>query len=87
MFDPELGEILFFSGQRDDKYLQDVVAYNVHTDIVTELQPDCPENGNREASFGQKTAIDSELKEIYTYELRLRHWRISWLIVTTASAA
>lgn len=64
----DVTKILYiFAGQREDKYLSDMYAYDTKTRIATELFSNSTLAGGPEASFTQRAVIDPVLKEIYVF--------------------
>jgi len=67
VLDP-ISHILFiFAGQRDDKYLSDMHAYDILSNTVTELFSNSSAAGGPDPCFTQRAIIDVRLKEIYVY--------------------
>lgn len=58
--------LYIFAGQREDKYLSDMYAYNITKNSATELYSSFTANGGPDACFTQRAVLDKELKEIYT---------------------
>jgi hypothetical protein len=59
--------LYIFAGQREDKYLSDMYAYDTKTGIATEIFSNFTISGGPEASFTQRAVIDPALKEIYIF--------------------
>jgi hypothetical protein len=57
--------LYIFSGQRDDKYLSDMYAYDIKTGISCEIFSNFSIAGGPEACFTPRAVIDTALKEIY----------------------
>jgi hypothetical protein len=57
--------LFIFAGQRDDKYLSDMYAYDVITNTATELYRNFTTSGGPDACFTQRAVLDRGLKEIY----------------------
>ena len=65
VFEPTAKTLYIFAGQRDDKYLSDMYAYDIATNTATELYSNFTMRGGPDACFTQRAAIDPNLKEIY----------------------
>ncbi|KAF7983834.1 hypothetical protein HWV62_19101 [Athelia sp. TMB] len=59
--------LYIFAGQREEKYLADMYAYNIRTNSAMELFGNFSNNGGPDACFTQRAVLDKELKEIYTF--------------------
>ncbi|KAG2135782.1 Muskelin N-terminus-domain-containing protein [Suillus clintonianus] len=59
--------LFIFAGQRDDKYLSDMYAYDIASNTVTELFSNFSTSGGPDACFTQRAIIDGRLKEIYVF--------------------
>ncbi|KDR67554.1 hypothetical protein GALMADRAFT_258218 [Galerina marginata CBS 339.88] len=59
--------LYIFAGQRDDKYLSDMFAYNIETGIATEIFSNFSAAGGPDACFTQRAVIDPSLKELYVF--------------------
>ncbi|KAK0448391.1 Muskelin N-terminus-domain-containing protein [Desarmillaria tabescens] len=59
--------LFIFAGQRDDKYLSDMYAYDIATNTVTELFSNFTASGGPDACFTQRAVIDPRLKELYIF--------------------
>ena len=57
--------LYIFSGQRDDKYLSDMYAYDIKTGISCEIFSNFSIAGGPEACFTPRAVIETALKEIY----------------------
>lgn len=57
--------LFIFAGQRDDKYLADMFAYDVLTNTATEIYSNFTTTGGPDACFTQRAVLDRGLKEIY----------------------
>lgn len=65
VFDPK-GRVLYvFAGMEEEKYLSDMYAYHLDTNIVTELFSNFTASGGPDAAFAQRAVIDPSLQEIY----------------------
>jgi hypothetical protein len=67
VLDPMSHTLFIFAGQRDDKYLSDMYAYDIASNTVTELFSNFSTSGGPDACFTQRAIIDGRLKEIYVY--------------------
>ncbi|KAG2073978.1 hypothetical protein BDR04DRAFT_1126925 [Suillus decipiens] len=67
VLDPMLHTLFIFAGQRDDKYLSDMYAYDIASNTVTELFSNFSTSGGPDACFTQRAIIDGQLKEIYIF--------------------
>lgn len=65
VFDDKTQTLFIFGGQRDDKYLSDMYAYHIPSNMVTELFSNFTSAGGPDACFTQRAVIDFELQEIY----------------------
>ncbi|KAF9236152.1 hypothetical protein BU15DRAFT_50489 [Melanogaster broomeanus] len=65
--DPLTHTLFIFAGQRDDKYFSDMYAYDITSNIVTELFSSFSTSGGPDACFIQRAVIDPGLKEIYVF--------------------
>lgn len=59
--------LFIFAGQRDDKYLSDMYAYDIATNTVSELFSNFSASGGPDACSMQRAVLDAGLKEIYVY--------------------
>lgn len=66
VLDNESHILYIFAGQREDKYLSDMYAYNIKTNSAMELFANFSNDGGPDACFTQRAVLDKELKEIYT---------------------
>ncbi|EGO00214.1 hypothetical protein SERLA73DRAFT_51827 [Serpula lacrymans var. lacrymans S7.3] len=57
--------LFIFAGQRDNKYLSDMYAYDITSNVVTELFGNFSTSGGPDACFTQRAVIDAGDKEIY----------------------
>jgi hypothetical protein len=69
VLDPMSHTLFIFAGQRDDKYLSDMYAYDIASNTVTELFSNFSASGGLDACFTQRAIIDGRLKEIYVYAI------------------
>jgi hypothetical protein len=67
VLDPSSRVLYIFAGQRDNKYLADMYAYDIATNAVTELFSNFSASGGPDACFTQRAVIDPTLKELYMY--------------------
>jgi hypothetical protein len=67
VLDPMSHTLFIFAGQRDDKYLSDMYAYDIASNTVTELFSNFSASGGLDACFTQRAIIDGRLKEIYVF--------------------
>ncbi|KAG1767395.1 Muskelin N-terminus-domain-containing protein [Suillus occidentalis] len=67
VLDPMSHTLFIFAGQRDDKYLSDMYAYDIASNTVTELFSNFSTSGGPDACFTQRAIIDGRLKEIYVF--------------------
>jgi hypothetical protein len=65
VFEPTTRTLYIFAGQRDDKYLSDMYAYDVATNTAIELYSNFTTSGGPDACFTQRAVIDPKLKELY----------------------
>jgi len=57
--------LFIFAGQRDDRYLSDMYAYDINTNTATELYTNFTASRGPDACFTQRAVVDKSLKEIY----------------------
>ncbi|KAK0210441.1 Muskelin N-terminus-domain-containing protein, partial [Desarmillaria ectypa] len=67
VLEPTTKTLFIFAGQRDDKYLSDMYAYDIATNSVTELFSNFTASGGPDACFTQRAVIDPRLKELYIF--------------------
>ncbi|KAK0240471.1 Muskelin N-terminus-domain-containing protein [Armillaria nabsnona] len=67
VLEPTTKTLFIFAGQRDDKYLSDMYAYDIATNTVTELFSNFTTSGGPDACFTQRAVIDPRLKELYVF--------------------
>ncbi|KAG5643379.1 hypothetical protein DXG03_000993 [Asterophora parasitica] len=65
VLEPTTHTLYIFAGQRDDKYLSDMYAYDITTNTATELYSNFSTAGGPESCFTQRAVIDPSLREIY----------------------
>ena len=65
VLDPTSKTLYIFAGQRDDRYLSDMYAYDLNTDIAKEIFSNFTSAGGPDACFTQRAVIDPTLKELY----------------------
>lgn len=65
VLDPLTHTLFIFAGQRDNRYLSDMYAYDLESNTVTELFANFSAVGGPDACFTQRAVIDPTLKEIY----------------------
>jgi hypothetical protein len=59
--------LFIFAGQRDDRFLSDMYAYDINTNLATELYSNFTATGGPDACFTQRAVLDRGLKEIYVW--------------------
>ncbi|TFK44149.1 Muskelin N-terminus-domain-containing protein [Crucibulum laeve] len=67
VLEPNTKTLFIFAGQREEKYLSDMYAYDITTNNVTELFSDFTKAGGPDACFTQRAVIDPNLKEMYIF--------------------
>ncbi|KAG6919366.1 hypothetical protein DXG01_006915 [Tephrocybe rancida] len=67
VLEPSTRTLYIFAGQRDDKYLCDMFAYDIATNTATELFSDFSAAGGPDSSFTQRAVIDPSLRELYVF--------------------
>lgn len=65
VLEPFTRTLYVFAGQRDDKYLCDMFAYDIATNTATELFSNISAAGGPNSSFTQRAVIDPRLRELY----------------------
>ncbi|KAF5385812.1 hypothetical protein D9615_002604 [Tricholomella constricta] len=65
VLEPSTRTLFIFAGQRDDKYLSDMYAYDIATNTATELYSNFSTAGGPDSCFTQRAVIDPSLREIY----------------------
>ena len=71
VLEPSYRTLFIFAGQRDDKYLSDMYAFDLNTNTATELYSNFTAAGGPDACFTQRAVIDSNLRELYVYVLSI----------------
>lgn len=71
VLEPSSHTLYIFAGQRDDKYLSDMFAYDIATNTATELFSNFTAAGGPDACFTQRAVIDPDLRELYVYAPQL----------------
>jgi hypothetical protein len=67
VLEPTSKTLFIFAGQRDERYLSDMYAYNITTNTASELFSNFTAAGGPDACFTQRAVIDPALKEMYVY--------------------
>ncbi|KAA1472915.1 hypothetical protein DENSPDRAFT_839309 [Dentipellis sp. KUC8613] len=70
VFDPNSRMLFIFSGmygEEDQKYLADMYAYNIDTNVATEVFSNFAAAGGPERAFTKRSVIDPSLQEIYVF--------------------
>ncbi|KAI6037579.1 Muskelin N-terminus-domain-containing protein [Pisolithus marmoratus] len=67
VLDPLTHTLFIFAGQKDERYLSDMCAYDTEGNTVTELFSNFSSVGGPDACFTQRAVIDPTLKEIYVF--------------------
>ncbi|KAF8550620.1 galactose oxidase [Imleria badia] len=67
VLDPLTHTLFIFAGQRDDKYLSDMYAYDIASNAVSELFGNFSASGGPDACFTQRAVVDATLKEVYVF--------------------
>ncbi|KAG6880809.1 hypothetical protein C0993_004241, partial [Termitomyces sp. T159_Od127] len=65
VLEPLTRTLYVFAGQRDEKYLCDMFAYDIATNTATELFSNFSAAGGPNSSFTQRAVIDPSLRELY----------------------
>lgn len=65
VLDSNTSTLYIFAGQRGEKYLSDMYAYDLSTNTATELFSNFTAAGGPSPCFTQRAVIDTDLKEIY----------------------
>lgn len=65
VFEPSSHTLFIFAGQREDKFLSDMYAYDVNTQRATELYSNFTRAGGPDPCFTQRAVIDPQLRELY----------------------
>jgi len=78
VLDPLTHTFFIFAGQRDNRYLSDMYAYDLESNTVTELFANFSTVGGPDACFTQRAVIDPRLREIYVcVSLHCFHFYVS----------
>lgn len=67
VLDPRTHTLFIFAGQRDDRYLSDMYAYDIASNTVSELFGNFSASGGPAACFTQRAVVDPKLREVYVY--------------------
>lgn len=67
VLDPLAHTLFIFAGQRDEKYLSDMYAYDIANNTVSELFNNFSASGGPDACFTQRAVVDPKLREVYVY--------------------
>ncbi|THH12462.1 hypothetical protein EW146_g7673 [Bondarzewia mesenterica] len=70
VLDPRGRTLYIFAGMEDERYLSDMYAYHIDTNVATELFSNFTDSGGPDAAFTQRAVIDPALREIYVPILR-----------------
>lgn len=65
VLEPKTRTLFIFAGQRDEKYLSDMYAYDIATNTATELYTNFTSSGGPDACFAQRAVINPSSHEIY----------------------
>ena len=65
VLDPTSKVLYIFAGQREERYLSDMYAYDIKTGIAKEIFSNFSTAGGPDACFTQRAVIDPNLKELY----------------------
>ena len=65
VLDPPSKTLYIFAGQREDRYLSDMYAYDINTGVAKEIFSNFSIAGGPDACFTQRAVIDPTLKELY----------------------
>ena len=57
--------LYIFAGQREERYLSDMYAYDIKTGVAKEIFSNFSSAGGPDACFTQRAVIDPNLKELY----------------------
>ena len=71
ILEPTTRTLFIFAGQRDDRYLSDMYAYDISSNTTKELFSNFTASGGPNALFTQRAVIDPQLQELYMYVLLL----------------
>ncbi|KAF8070082.1 Muskelin N-terminus-domain-containing protein [Lyophyllum atratum] len=67
VIEPSTRTLFIFAGQRDDKYLSDMYAYDIATNTATELYSNFSASGGPDSCFSQRAVIDPNSRELYVF--------------------
>ncbi|TFK67379.1 galactose oxidase [Pluteus cervinus] len=67
VLEPITKTLYIFAGQREDKYLSDMYAFDIANGTATEIFPDFTAEKGPDACFTQRAVLDPSLKEIYMF--------------------
>jgi muskelin len=65
ILDPPTSTLYIFAGQRDDKYLSDMYAFDLRTNVAIQLYADFSASGGPDACFTQRAVGDMNEREVY----------------------
>jgi hypothetical protein len=65
VLDPASKVLYIFAGQREERYLSDMYAYDIKTGVAKEIFSNFSTAGGPDACFTQRAVIDPKLKELY----------------------
>ena len=65
VLDPISKVLYIFAGQREERYLSDMYAYDIKTGVAKEIFSNFSSAGGPDACFTQRAVIDPNLKELY----------------------
>lgn len=65
VLDPTSKVLYIFAGQREERYLSDMYAYDIKTGKAKEIFSNFSSAGGPDACFTQRAVIDPNLKELY----------------------
>ena len=57
--------LYIFTGQREERYLSDMYAYDIKTRAAKEIFSNFSSAGGHDAFFTQRAVIDPDMKELY----------------------
>ncbi|KAG5723205.1 Muskelin [Termitomyces sp. T112] len=87
VLEPLTRTLYIFAGQRDDRYLCDMFAYDIATNTATELFSNFSAVGGPNSSFTQRAVIDPSLRELYVFCGLTRNQQADGVATTLASEA
>ncbi|KAG6891567.1 hypothetical protein C0992_003594 [Termitomyces sp. T32_za158] len=87
VLEPLTRTLYVFAGQRDEKYLCDMFAYDIATNTATELFSNISATGGPNSSFTQRAVIDPSLRELYVFCGLTRNQQPDGVVTTIASEA